>query len=427
MNKITLITGGIRSGKSSFAEKKALFYQTKPLYIATAVSFDSEMKERIALHTKRRGDKFSTIEEPIDLPKVLSGFENQTILIDCMTINLSNRLLADEERPLDWHVNSGDKYLDLIINISKKNNLSLIMVSNEVGTSPVCDNRLGRYFQDLQGRWNCRLAEAADEVYILESGIPRLNKKQKCRTFKLGAPSYVLPADYITNILYLQDKAEDIQLLLFDSSADDPIFQKDNISTLNYLSKGAGFSYSAHMPAGPSLWDNYELRLKETLLILEKLQELKVSNFTFHYDLPEKHGISITNEIKNKVDMIYIKFFKSIRNEFPSLSFNLENTQTSLKELDLVVKECGLNYCADIGHYLKYNFDLSDITERLKTTTAIHLHGLIIESGKTQDHQTVTYSRPVFEILKNFSGLVTVENYHSRMLQNSFDLINEYF
>ncbi len=427
MSKITLITGGIRSGKSSFAENKALFYQAKPLYIATAVAFDNEMKERVNLHQKRRGEKFSTVEEPIDLTRIFSELKNQTILIDCMTLNLSNRLLADENQPLSWHAESGDAYLEKILNISKKNNLSLIMVSNEVGTSPVCDNRLGRYFQDLQGRWNCRIAQTADEVYILESGIPRLIKKQSCRPFKISAPSYVLPADYIANILYLQDKVDDIQLLLFDSSADDPLFQKDNLSTILYLAGGSNLTFSAHMQSGPSLWENYDLRLKETLLMLEKLQKLNVSNYTFHYDVHLNSGSDYSSGIKGSIDLLYIKYFNSIKNKFPELSFNLENTQTSLKDLDFVVKECGLNYCADIGHYLKYNFNLSDITDRLKSTSVIHLHGLKEESGEIKDHQAVSFSHEVFNILKGFDGLVTIENYHAKTLQNSLNLINEYF
>ena len=427
MSKITLITGGIRSGKSSFAENKALFYQEKPLYIATAVAFDNEMKERVDIHQKRRGEKFSTVEEPVDLTRILSQIKDQTILIDCMTLNLSNRLMADENQPLAWHAESGDDYLDKIFNISKKNNLSLVMVSNEVGTSPVCDNRLGRYFQDLQGRWNCSIAQAADEVYILESGIPRLIKKEKCRSFKLGAPSYVLPADYIANILYLQDKVEDIQLLLFDSSSDDPLFQKDTISTIQYLAKGSNLTFSAHMQSGPSLWKNFDLRLKETLLMLEKLQKLNVSNYTIHYDVNLNSGSDYSSGIKNSIDQLYIKYFNSLKKEFPGLSFNLENTQTSLKELDFVVKECGLKYCADIGHYLKYNFNLSEITERLKSTSVIHLHGLKEESGETSDHQAVTFSHEVFNILKEFNGLVTIENYHAKTLQNSLNLINEFF
>jgi adenosylcobinamide kinase/adenosylcobinamide-phosphate guanylyltransferase len=427
MNKFTLITGGIRSGKSSFAEKKALFYQANPVYIATAVAFDNEMKERISLHQERRGKNFITVEEPADITKVLSGYQNQTILIDCMTINLSNRLLADENKPLSWHIESGESYIDTIISISKKNNLSLIMVSNEVGTSPVCDNRLGRYFQDLQGRWNCRLARESDEVFMIESGIPRTLKKQKCRPFRLSAPSYVLPADYLSNIIYLQDKVDDIQLLLFDSSSDDPLFGKGTISTMNYLSRDGGFTYSAHMPSGPDLMNSYDFRLKETLLILEKLQELNIKDYTFHYDLPAETKKSDKTAIKERVDNLYISYFKTIKNEFPEISISLENTNTEMNNLDNVVKYCNIKYCADIGHYLINNFNLCDIEERLNLTSVIHLHGLKDEAGKIIDHQAVNFSRGVFDMLKNFNGLVTVENYHAGILKKSLDLINDFF
>ena len=94
MKKISLILGGIRSGKSTFAEKRALLYSQKPVYIATAIPFDREMKDRIELHRYRRGDDFRVYEEAQDITGILKDLKDDTVLVDCLTLNLSNRLLA---------------------------------------------------------------------------------------------------------------------------------------------------------------------------------------------------------------------------------------------------------------------------------------------------------------------------------------------
>ncbi len=427
MSKITLIIGGIRSGKSHFAEKKTLEWATNPLYIATGIPFDKEMEERVAIHKKRRKNDFETIEEPLDVNVILQNIQNRTILIDCLTLNISNRLLRNENNDLAFHITDLDHYLHTMISIIRANNLRVFFVSNEVGTSPVSINRLGRFFQDLQGRLNCIIASASDEVYMLECGIPRVLKKKPNRPFKLGAPSYVLPSDYISNVVYLQDKVDDIQLLLFDSTADDPLFKDETFFTLHYLMNGSGFTFSAHMSAMPASENDFEIKKNEFSKIIEKLLTLNVTRYTIHYDLPVIDNDSQYPIVKKKYDALCINFITCLKEKFPTIDLNLENVKTKLSALDDVVKACNITYCADIGHYLLQGFNLQDISERLDSISVIHLHGLKETGNGIKDHEAFTGNLEVFSILEKFTGVVTIENYHTESLKKSISYIDSYF
>lgn len=168
MAKVTFITGGARSGKSRHAEGLALSYGEPLLYVATGAAGDGEMSERIRRHRERRGDAWQTIEEPVDLAGVLQGHDGwfRATLVDCVTLWLSNMLLAsnDADRVLAEVRRTAGLFATL--------QTPLILVSNEVGMGIVPDNRLARTFRDLAGEANELLAAAADEAYALFSGLP---------------------------------------------------------------------------------------------------------------------------------------------------------------------------------------------------------------------------------------------------------------
>ncbi|MBC7962314.1 MAG: bifunctional adenosylcobinamide kinase/adenosylcobinamide-phosphate guanylyltransferase [Steroidobacteraceae bacterium] len=167
------ITGGARSGKSVFAEKLALEFGSSLCYLATAQALDSEMDERIVLHRERRGEQWHTLEEPLDLPRVLKECDGryQVILVDCITLWLSNLLFAYEglegnleERILVDVRQLADRLLEM--------KTAVILVSNEVGMGIVPENALARLYRDMAGKANQLLAVAADEVHMVISGIP---------------------------------------------------------------------------------------------------------------------------------------------------------------------------------------------------------------------------------------------------------------
>ncbi len=166
---VSLILGGARSGKSRFAEKLA--HGTKH-YIATAQAFDDEMKERIAAHKKQRGENWVTHEVPFDLVNQLRKLDDPKhfILVDCLTLWLSNLLLNDAD--------CAEMIYDLAAHL-KETKAHVILVSNEVGLGIVPDNKLGRAFRDIQGIANQGVAAIADHVVFMVAGLPMVLKGPK--------------------------------------------------------------------------------------------------------------------------------------------------------------------------------------------------------------------------------------------------------
>ena len=168
MKKTILITGGCRSGKSRFALDYANRHFTNRLYLATGQALDEEMKERIRNHRKERGQDWRTVEEPVNIAGAIDQ-EAATagiILIDCITLWVSNMLLRD--MPEEEIMRSVGALAEKI----HKPLCSFILVTNEVGAGIVPENRLARRFRDLAGMANQKLAACADEVYWLVAGIP---------------------------------------------------------------------------------------------------------------------------------------------------------------------------------------------------------------------------------------------------------------
>ena len=165
---ITLIIGGAASGKSLWAENYTLSATKRPLYIATAQPFDTEMEEKIAAHRARRTAQWELKEAPLDLVEALSGLTSESCaLIDCLTMWLSNHLLADTPlEPLET---------DLLKALSICP-AQLVLVPNEVGESVVPENAWARKFRTAQGQLNQRLAAAANKVVLFTAGLPLVLK-----------------------------------------------------------------------------------------------------------------------------------------------------------------------------------------------------------------------------------------------------------
>jgi len=173
--KLIFITGGARSGKSNFAEKMAVGLGKLVAYLATAQPLDEEMAFRIKKHKIRRPTNWETYEESIKISELVSrlGLEKEVILIDCLTLLTSNLLLRKEDKveDLKWQE-------EILLEIKKlagvcyKVPAQVIIVSNEVGMGLVPDNSLGRVYRDILGRANSTIADKADEVFLMVSGIP---------------------------------------------------------------------------------------------------------------------------------------------------------------------------------------------------------------------------------------------------------------
>jgi adenosylcobinamide kinase / adenosylcobinamide-phosphate guanylyltransferase len=165
--KLSLVLGGARSGKSRYAENliSALPppWQAPWNYVATAEPGDAEMVERIASHRARRGTSWRTIEAPRDLAGSLHAAKAAPILVDCLTLWLSNLMIAGAD--IDAEMARLD---DALAGAAAP----IVMVANEVGSGIVPDHPLGRRFRDMQGVLNQRIAARADRVVLVVAGLP---------------------------------------------------------------------------------------------------------------------------------------------------------------------------------------------------------------------------------------------------------------
>ena len=163
--RLTLVLGGARSGKSAFAEALVLGSGLDPAYIATATALDEEMRARVARHRERRGPAWALVEEPLELDRALAGTARagRAVLVDCLTLWLTNLLMADREPGAE-----ADRLLGALRDVDG----AVVLVSNEVGQGVVPMNALARRFVDEAGRLHQRLAAAADEVVLVTAGLP---------------------------------------------------------------------------------------------------------------------------------------------------------------------------------------------------------------------------------------------------------------
>ncbi len=166
-----LILGGVRSGKSRLAEQHALASGLEVFYIATATAEDDEMRQRIAHHRQQRPSTWQLIEEPLELATVLQqhAAEDRCLLVDCLTLWLTNLLLAEDASLL---ARERDALLEQLENLPGH----IILVSNETGMGIVPEAELARRFGDEAGRLHQNLAQICDRVILTVAGLPQLLK-----------------------------------------------------------------------------------------------------------------------------------------------------------------------------------------------------------------------------------------------------------
>ena len=174
-----LIVGGARSGKSTWAERRALESGLPVTYIATAQALDGEMTHRIALHRARRPASWGLVEAPLELPAAIraQAASGTFLLVDCLTLWLSNMLFAGDAakqaeagQPVDCPLFSGE--VAALVETLPQLPGRVIMVSNEVGWGIVPMARVSRLFADEQGRLNQRVAAVCDAVTLVAAGLP---------------------------------------------------------------------------------------------------------------------------------------------------------------------------------------------------------------------------------------------------------------
>lgn len=164
---IHLVTGGARAGKSRFVLMEAEATSASTIaFVATAEVGDDEMAERVERHRAERSARWHTIEEPLDLERLLPTISHDAIVVDCLTLWVSN---------LMFHPKAGDDpegRIDALVDALRRTTVPTWLVTNEVGLGIVPGDPLSRRYRDLLGRCNQRVAAAADRVTFVVSGIP---------------------------------------------------------------------------------------------------------------------------------------------------------------------------------------------------------------------------------------------------------------
>lgn len=178
MSKVILVTGGSRSGKSTFGEN-LYKHIDDVVYIATAIVTDKEMAHRVQKHKESRNQKWNTLESYKDLHEKICTYEEENIFLDCVTIMATNLMFDkywDYDKVSDEEVDIVCTYIKeqftLLINKVRELNKNIVLITNEVGWGLVPDNRLSRIFRDLQGFINQHIATLSDEVYLVSCGCP---------------------------------------------------------------------------------------------------------------------------------------------------------------------------------------------------------------------------------------------------------------
>jgi adenosylcobinamide kinase / adenosylcobinamide-phosphate guanylyltransferase len=160
---LALVTGGARSGKSRFALARAASLGLPRVFVATGEGGDEEMMARIARHRAERDPAWRTIEEPLELAATLRAEVGQALVVDCLTLWVSNLMEAGRDL---------DRAADDLVAALRERRSAVVVVTNEVGSGIVPDNAVARAFRDATGLLNQRVADLADEVHLLVAGQP---------------------------------------------------------------------------------------------------------------------------------------------------------------------------------------------------------------------------------------------------------------
>lgn len=164
--QLCFVTGGQRSGKSSFAQNWALSKSEAPIYLATSRIWDNDFSERVERHKRDRGDNWTTLEIPLHISE--AEIENKVVVLDCITLWLTNLYFDNQELKIDDVLEIAKVELNILF--AKK--CDLMIISNEIGMGGHAENAVARRFTDLQGWVNQFIASKADEVTLMVSGLP---------------------------------------------------------------------------------------------------------------------------------------------------------------------------------------------------------------------------------------------------------------
>jgi adenosylcobinamide kinase/adenosylcobinamide-phosphate guanylyltransferase len=163
---VYLITGGERSGKSGYGQNLALSLSNNPMYVATARNWDGDFEKRIDRHQKDRDENWINVEKEKHLSEI--DFSGKVAMVDCVTLWLTN-FFVDTKNDVELCLEQAKKELDAVL---EQKDITLIIITNEIGMGVHASTHIGRKFTELQGWMNQYIAQKADKVVLMVSGIP---------------------------------------------------------------------------------------------------------------------------------------------------------------------------------------------------------------------------------------------------------------
>lgn len=166
MAYIQFITGGQRSGKSSYAQKMALEKSDNPIYLATARIWDDDFKLRVERHQSDRGSEWTNMEIPVHIGD--AHIDDRVVVMDCVTLWLTNLFFDNKDLPVDGVLQFAKEEFNKMV----KKDVTLIVISNEIGLGGHAENEVARRFTDLQGWMNQFIASKSDETTLMVAGLP---------------------------------------------------------------------------------------------------------------------------------------------------------------------------------------------------------------------------------------------------------------
>ena len=166
MAYLHFVTGGQRSGKSSFAQRRALELSDNPVYLATSRIWDDDFRKRVERHQNDRGSQWTTLEIPVNIAQ--AGVDGRVVVMDCLTLWLTNFFFDNQGKPVDEVLDMARGEFGRLM----EKDAHLIVISNEIGMGGHAENELARKFTDLQGWMNQFIAGKADEATLMVSGLP---------------------------------------------------------------------------------------------------------------------------------------------------------------------------------------------------------------------------------------------------------------
>ncbi|NOX33587.1 MAG: sugar phosphate isomerase/epimerase [Deltaproteobacteria bacterium] len=259
------------------------------------------------------------------------------------------------------------------------------------------------------------------------------------RPFKLGTTSFIFPDHIVPNVIKLGEFFDEIEILAFESQPAEVLPSKEDVKKLLYLSRELGLTYNIHLPIDLSLTldsKGKRQRAADTLLrVLDLFAPVKPSTHTLHLDMPP----DMKNDIKNQKKLENWKD-NTCQGLNALLSKGLDPGMISVETLDYpffmietLVEEFGLSVCIDAGHQIKYGHNILKTFEKHKPRTSIiHLHGVVFYGPKILDHTSLdklaeSHMGKVVKILKNFTGVVSLEVFNKENLNRSLNFLSQVF